>query len=53
MPNQIEDEMANCLDFLSAVYKQFGFSFELNLSTRPKKYLGEVEVWDRAEVNPY
>jgi len=25
----------------------FGFEFELNLSTRPEKYLGELEVWDR------
>lgn len=36
-----------CLDFLQEVYGIFGFTFELNLSTRPEKFLGEVEVWDR------
>lgn len=27
----------------------FGFSFKMNLSTRPEGFLGEVEVWDMAE----
>ncbi|KAG7270403.1 hypothetical protein CRUP_009124 [Coryphaenoides rupestris] len=27
----------------------FGFTFKLNLSTRPEKFLGEPEVWDQAE----
>ena len=41
--------MAGALDFLQAVYGVFGFSFDLKLSTRPEKFLGEVEVWDHAE----
>ncbi len=36
--------MAGALDFLQAVYGVFGFSFELKLSTRPEKFLGEIEV---------
>ncbi|XP_067878916.1 threonine--tRNA ligase 1, cytoplasmic-like isoform X2 [Heterodontus francisci] len=32
-----------------AVYQVFGFSFKLFLSTRPEKFLGDVEVWDQAE----
>eukprot|EP00043_Microstomoeca_roanoka_P007812 m.75552 g.75552 ORF g.75552 m.75552 type:complete len:731 (-) comp13989_c0_seq1:47-2239(-) len=50
-PSQIEDEIKGCLDFLRTVYGVFGFTFELNLSTRPEKYLGEIEVWERAEAS--
>lgn len=46
---KIEDEIKGCLDFLRTVYSIFGFSFKLNLSTRPEKFLGDVEVWDQAE----
>ena len=41
--------MKGCLDFLQAVYGVFGFTFKLNLSTRPDKFIGEVETWDKAE----
>ncbi|XP_030636836.1 threonine--tRNA ligase 1, cytoplasmic [Chanos chanos] len=47
--DQIEAEIKGCLDFLRTVYNVFGFTFKLNLSTRPEKFLGEPEVWDRAE----
>ncbi|KAJ8285349.1 hypothetical protein GJAV_G00025830 [Gymnothorax javanicus] len=46
---QIEEEIKGCLDFLRTVYDVFGFTFKLNLSTRPEKFLGEPEVWDKAE----
>lgn len=46
---QIESEIKGCLEFLRAVYDVFGFTFKLNLSTRPEKFLGEPEVWDQAE----
>ena len=49
-PDQIKDEMKACLDFLQHVYAIFGFTFSLKLSTRPEKYLGELEVWDKAEA---
>lgn len=48
-PEQIRDEIDGCLDFLSQVYKTFGFSIKLVLSTRPESYMGELEVWDKAE----
>uniref|UniRef100_A0A8C5HA53 threonine--tRNA ligase n=1 Tax=Gouania willdenowi TaxID=441366 RepID=A0A8C5HA53_GOUWI len=47
--DQIESEMKGCLDFLRCVYGVFGFSFQLHLSTRPDKCLGDVEVWNQAE----
>ncbi|XP_027427119.1 threonine--tRNA ligase 2, cytoplasmic isoform X3 [Zalophus californianus] len=46
---QIEEEINGCLQFLQSVYSTFGFSFQLNLSTRPENFLGEVELWDEAE----
>ncbi|XP_034076516.1 threonine--tRNA ligase 1, cytoplasmic-like isoform X4 [Gymnodraco acuticeps] len=46
---QIESEMKGCLDFLRCVYNVFGFSFQLHLSTRPEKYLGDIAVWNQAE----
>uniref|UniRef100_A0A8D3C4F5 threonine--tRNA ligase n=1 Tax=Scophthalmus maximus TaxID=52904 RepID=A0A8D3C4F5_SCOMX len=47
--DQIESEMKGCLDFLRCVYHVFGFSFQLHLSTRPEKYLGDISVWNQAE----
>lgn len=49
MPSQIEGEIEGIIDFLEAVYKLFGFSVHMELSTRPEKYLGEISVWDAAE----
>ncbi|KAF6273384.1 hypothetical protein mRhiFer1_016571 [Rhinolophus ferrumequinum] len=46
---QIEEEIKGCLQFLQSVYSTFGFSFQLNLSTRPENFLGEIEMWDEAE----
>uniref|UniRef100_A0A287D8B2 threonine--tRNA ligase n=1 Tax=Ictidomys tridecemlineatus TaxID=43179 RepID=A0A287D8B2_ICTTR len=46
---QIEEEIKGCLQFLQSVYSTFGFSFQLNLATRPENYLGEIEMWNEAE----
>ncbi|CAI5495904.1 unnamed protein product [Closterium sp. Naga37s-1] len=48
--SQVEAEVSDVLDFLQVVYGIFGFTFDLELSTRPEKHLGEVETWDRAEA---
>jgi len=47
--DQIQSEMRGAFDFLKFVYGTFGFTFILNLSTRPKEFLGEIAVWDKAE----
>uniref|UniRef100_A0A8C2ZY42 threonine--tRNA ligase n=1 Tax=Cyclopterus lumpus TaxID=8103 RepID=A0A8C2ZY42_CYCLU len=47
--DQIEEEIKGCLDFLRAVYEVFGFTFKLNLSTRPEKFLGDPGIWEQAE----
>ncbi|KAH6783894.1 Threonyl-tRNA synthetase [Perilla frutescens var. hirtella] len=48
--SQIKDEVKGVLEFISYVYKVFGFTFDLKLSTRPEKYLGDIETWERAEA---
>ncbi|PVV03718.1 hypothetical protein BB560_001798 [Smittium megazygosporum] len=47
--SQVKQEISSQLDFLRSVYSTLGFTFELELSTRPEKFLGEIEVWDEAE----
>ena len=50
-PDQIDDELRMHLDFVTTWMKDFGFDrFEADLSTRPEKYVGEVELWDQAET---
>ncbi|KAJ8931611.1 hypothetical protein NQ314_015473 [Rhamnusium bicolor] len=48
-PEHIKQEIGSCLDFLNHVYSIFGFTFNLVLSTRPEKYLGDIEFWNNAE----
>lgn len=48
-PDQIKEEIAGCLDFLKSVYNTFGFTFDMQLSTRPEKFLGEITLWNEAE----
>ena len=49
-PEQVESEVLRYLEFLKHVYDVFGFRFELELSTRPDKFMGDVALWDRAEA---
>jgi threonyl-tRNA synthetase len=47
---QIQDEVARFIDFLHAVYADFGFQDVIyRLSTRPDNRVGSDEVWDKAE----
>jgi threonyl-tRNA synthetase len=48
-PEQIMEEILGQLEFLEYVYSIFGFEYELFLSTRPEKALGDIELWDQAE----
>lgn len=48
--DQIEDEIQNIFDFLKYIYGIFGFEFKMELSTRPEKYVGEIETWNNAEA---
>ena len=47
--DQIEDEVAACLDFGFFTYEMFGFDVRIELSTRPDERLGDDALWDHAE----
>lgn len=51
LPEQIKDEIKGVVALIDKVYKTFGFSYHLELSTRPEKFLGEISLWDEAEAN--
>ncbi|HEY3969820.1 MAG TPA: threonine--tRNA ligase [Solirubrobacteraceae bacterium] len=46
---QIQEEVAGCLEFAFATYRLFDFDVRLELSTRPEQRVGSDELWDRAE----
>lgn len=47
--DQIEEEILRVLDFTLFVLKTFGFdSYDIYLSTRPEKYVGGLENWERS-----
>jgi threonyl-tRNA synthetase len=49
--DQIEAEVGILIDIIFEVYRDFGFdSVELAFSTRPKKRVGDDELWDRSEA---
>jgi len=47
-PDQVQDEIASVLKFVDDVMSIFGFSYEIELSTRPEKSLGSDEIWELA-----
>ena len=46
---QIKDEIAGVIDLIDSVYKKFGFSYTLELSTRPENSMGSDLAWDTGE----
>lgn len=46
---QIEDEITLALKIIDHVYRVFGFEYEIELSTRPDDYMGELALWNKAE----
>jgi threonyl-tRNA synthetase len=51
LPEQIESEITKVIAFITFIYKTFGFEdYKIELSTRPEKYIGSIEIWEKAEV---
>lgn len=49
-PDQIASEVEQIIDLTLQVLKTFGFTdYHVSLSTRPEKYVGSLENWERAE----
>ncbi len=50
-PEQLEDEVKACVKFALYMIETLGFKeYEVNLATRPEKYAGTEEEWDKAEA---
>ncbi len=49
LPEQIKDEIIGVVNLIDEVYKTFGFSYHVELSTRPEKSMGSDEDWQLAE----
>ena len=48
-PDQVEDEVLGVLDLTFELLDTFGFTdYEISLSTRPEKFVGEPETWEHA-----
>ena len=49
--DQMESEIIRLVNFIDRMYKIFGLSYHVELSTRPEdKYIGEIETWNKAEA---
>ncbi|HEY3090394.1 MAG TPA: threonine--tRNA ligase [Jatrophihabitantaceae bacterium] len=50
-PEQLQDELASLLQFVIGLLRDYGLTeFSAELSTRPDKYVGSLEDWNRAEA---
>ncbi|MDW7739929.1 MAG: threonine--tRNA ligase [Bacillota bacterium] len=48
LPEQVESEVAGVIELMDRFYKVFGFDYRVELSTRPEKAMGSLEMWDKA-----
>jgi len=49
LPAQVEKEIMLVIDFIIDTMKVFGFTdYKIDLSTRPPKYIGSPDTWERA-----
>ena len=48
MPSQIKEEIIGVAKMIDSFYSLFGFEYNMELSTRPEKFIGTIESWDMA-----
>lgn len=48
LPEQITDEIMGVMDMIHSFYSLFGFTYRVELSTKPEKAMGSDEIWDTA-----
>jgi threonyl-tRNA synthetase len=47
-PAQLEDEINGVIDLVDFMMETFGYTYSAYLATRPEKYVGTDEIWERA-----
>ncbi|MBQ3789755.1 MAG: threonine--tRNA ligase [Lachnospiraceae bacterium] len=50
MESQIEEEIADIMAIADEIYATFGVTYRAEFSTRPEDFMGDIEVWNRAEA---
>ncbi len=48
MPSQIKENVYEILDFVDMLMREFKFDYEMMISTKPAKAVGDDEVWETA-----
>ncbi len=48
--DQIKDEIAQIIATADEIYSTFGLTYRAEFSTRPEDFMGDIEVWNRAEA---
>ena len=51
MESQIESEIEDIMNLVDEVYSTFGLSYRAEFSTRPDDFMGDIEVWNKAEAS--
>lgn len=49
--DQIEDEIRDIMDIAEELYGTFGLTYMAELSTRPEDFMGDIALWNKAEVS--
>ncbi len=49
--DQIEDEIGKIMELAGKIYGTFGLTYEAELSTRPEDFMGDIELWNKAEAS--
>lgn len=47
-PAQIKDEIIDVVEFVDKIMKTFGFEYQMMVSTKPEKAIGDDAIWDKA-----
>jgi len=47
-PEQVKDEIKKVIDLTDKIYKKFGFSYHVELSTKPENSMGSDQIWQKA-----
>ncbi|MCR4588434.1 MAG: threonine--tRNA ligase [Lachnospiraceae bacterium] len=47
---QIKDEILDIISIADEIYKTFGVTYRAEFSTRPDDFMGDIEVWNKAEA---
>ncbi len=50
MESQIKEEIADIIAIADEIYSTFGVTYRAEFSTRPDDFMGDIEVWNRAEA---